>query len=221
MTNLDNIKKQRHYFANKGLSSQAYGFSSSHVWMWELDCKESWAPKNWCFWIVVLEKTFESPLECKEIQPVHPTGNQSWIFIWRADVEVETPILWPLDAKSWLIWKDPDVGKDWRQKEKGVKVVKMVGWHHWLNGHEFEQALGVMVKSEACCATVYRVIELALVIYFIYGNIHVSVLFSQIILPLPSPRVQKSVLYNCVRVIVIYTIRHIHILILPMMRLSL
>ena len=121
------IKKQRHYFANKGPSSQGYGFSSDHVWMWELDDKESWAPKNWCFWTVVLEKTLESPLDCKEIQPVHPKGDQSLIFIGRTDVEAETPILWPPDAKSWLIWKDPDAGKDWRQEEKGMTEAEMVG----------------------------------------------------------------------------------------------
>ena len=109
------IPKQRHYFANKGLSSQSYGFSSSHVWMWELDYKESWAPKNWCFWTVVLEKTLESPLDCKEIQPVRPKGNHSWIFVGRTDAE--TPILWPPDVKSWLIGKDPDAGTDWRQEK--------------------------------------------------------------------------------------------------------
>ena len=114
------IKKQRHYFANKGLSSQSYGFTISHVWTWELDYKESWALKNWCFWSVVLEKTLESPLNCKEIQPVHPKGNQSWIFIGRNDAEVETPILWPPDVKGWLIWKDPYAGKDWGQEEKGT-----------------------------------------------------------------------------------------------------
>ena len=108
------IKKQTHYFSNKCLSSQSYGFSNSHVWMWELDYKESWVPKNWCFWTVVLEKTLESPWDCKEIQPVHPKGNQSWIFIGRADVEAETPILWPPDVKNWL-WKEPDAGKDGRQ----------------------------------------------------------------------------------------------------------
>ena len=108
------IKKQRHYFSNKGLSSQSYGFSSSHVWMWELDYKESWALKNWCFWTVVLEKILESSLECKEIQSVHPKRNQSWIFIGRTDVEAETPILWPPDVKSWLIWKDTNAGKHWR-----------------------------------------------------------------------------------------------------------
>ena len=132
------IQKQRHYFANKGPSSQSCGFSSNHVGMWELDYKESWVPKNWCFWTVVLEKTLESPLDCKEIQPVHTKGNQSWIFIGRTDAEVETPILWAPDAKSWLIWKDPDSGKDWRQEEKGMTEDETVGWHHRLNGHEFE-----------------------------------------------------------------------------------
>ena len=129
------IKKQRHCFADKGPSSQGYGFSCGRVWMWELDHKEGWAPKNWCFWTVVLEKTLESPLDCKEIQPVHPKGNQSWIFIGRT--EAEAPILWPPDVKSWLIRKDPDAGKDLGQK-KGKTEDEMVGWHHWLNGHEFE-----------------------------------------------------------------------------------
>ena len=121
------IKKQRHYFANKGPSSQSYGFSSSQVWMWELDRKESWMPKNWCFRTVVLEKTLESPLDCKEIQPVNPKGNQSWIFIERTDAEAEAPIFWPPDVKSWLIGKDPDGGKDWRQEEKGTTAGGMVG----------------------------------------------------------------------------------------------
>ena len=107
------IKKQRHYFANKGPSSQSYGFPSSHVWMWELDHKESWAPKDWCFWSVMLEKTLESPLDCKEIKPVNPKGNQPWTFIGRTDAEAEAPILCPPDAKNWLIGKDPDAGKDW------------------------------------------------------------------------------------------------------------
>ena len=139
MTNLDSgFKKQRHYFANKHPSSHSYGFSRSHVWMWELEHIESWAPKNWCFWTVVLEKTLESPLDCKEIQPVHPKWNQSWIFIGRTDAEAETPTLWPPDAKNWLIWKDPNAGKDWRQEEKGTTEDEMVGWHHQLNGHEFE-----------------------------------------------------------------------------------
>ena len=104
---------------NKGPSSRGYGFSSGHVWMWELDYKESWALKNWWFWTVVLEKTVESPLDCREIQPVHPKGDQSWVFIRRTDVEGETPIIWPPHAKSWLIWTDPDAVEDWQQKEKG------------------------------------------------------------------------------------------------------
>ena len=132
------IKKQRHYFVNKDPSSQSYSFSSSHVCMWELDYKESWELKNWCFWTVVLEKTLESPLDCKEIQPVHPKGDQSWIFIGRTDAEAETLILWTPDAKNCLIWKDPDVGKDVRQEEKGMTEDEMAGWHHWLKGHEFE-----------------------------------------------------------------------------------
>ena len=118
------IKKQRHYFANKGPSSQSYGFSSSHVWMWELDYKESWMLKNWCFWTVMLERSLESPLDYMEIKPVNPKGNQSWIFIGRADAEAETPILWPSDGKNWLIGKDPDAGKDWRQEEKGTKRMR-------------------------------------------------------------------------------------------------
>ena len=128
------IKKQRHYFANKGPSSQSYAFSSSHVWMWELDRKESWAPKNWCFWTVVLEKILGSPLDCKEIQPVHPKGNQSWIFTGRNDAEGETPILWPPDVNSWLIWKVPDAWKDWGQEEKGTtedKDVQMASPTQW------------------------------------------------------------------------------------------
>ena len=127
------IKKQRHYSANKSLSSQGYGFSSSHVWMWEADHKQSWALKNWCFWTVVLEKTLESPLDCKEIQPVHPKGTQSWILLGRTDVEAEAPVLWLPDV-NWLIGKDPD----WRREEKGTTEDEMVGWHHRLNGHEFE-----------------------------------------------------------------------------------
>ena len=207
------FKKQRHYFANKGLFSQNYGFSSSHVWMWvkwsesfsvmsvslqalglnapwnslgqntgvgslsllqrifptqglnpglphckwilyqlshkgspwmwELDYKESWVPKNWCFWTVVLEKTLQSPLDYKEIQPVHPKGNKSWVFIGRTDAEAEILILWPPDGKNWLTGKDSDVGKDWRQEEKGTTEDEMVGWHHRLDGHEFEWTPGV------------------------------------------------------------------------------
>ena len=136
------IQKQRHYFANKCPSSQSYGFSNSRVWMWELDHRESWAPKNWCFWTMVLEKTLESPLDCKEIQPVHPKGNQPWIFIGRTDAEADTLILWPPDVKNWIIGKDPDAGKDWRQEEKGTMEEEIVGWHHRLDGLEFEEALG-------------------------------------------------------------------------------
>ena len=126
-----------HYFSNKGPSSQSFVFSNSLVWMWELDYKESRVPKNWCFWTVVLKKTLESPLDCKEIQPVHPKGNQSLIFIGRTNAEAETPIFWPPDVKSWLIWKDPAAGKDWTREEKGTTEDEMVGWHHWLNGQEF------------------------------------------------------------------------------------
>ena len=132
------IKKQRHYFANKCPSSQSNGFSSSHVWMWKLEYKQSWVLKNWCFWTAVLEKTLESPLDCKKIQPVHPKRNQSWIFFGRTEAEAETPILWPPDAKNLLIRKDSDAGKDWRQEDKGTTEDEMVGWHHQLNGHEFE-----------------------------------------------------------------------------------
>ena len=117
---------------------KAMVFAGSHVWMWELDYKESRAPKNWCFWTVMLEKTLESPLDCKEIKPVNPKGNQSWIFIGRTDAEVEIPILWPPDAKNWLTSKEHDAGKDWRQEEKELTEDEMVRWHHWLNGHEFE-----------------------------------------------------------------------------------
>ena len=111
--------------------------------MCKLDYKESWAPKNWCFWTVVLEKTLESALDSKEIQLVHPKGSQSWIFIGRTSAEAETPILWPPDEKNWLIWKNPDAGKDWRWEEKGPTEDEMVRWPHWLNGHEFEYTLGV------------------------------------------------------------------------------
>ena len=155
MTNLDSIlKKQRHHFANKGPSGQSYGFSGSHVWMWEWDYKESWRPQNWCFWTVVLEKTLESPLDCKEIQPFNPKGNQSWIIIGRTDAEAEIPILWHSDGKNWLIGKDLDTGKHWRQEEKGMTEDEMVGWHHRLDGHEFVQVLGDGdgQGSLACCS---------------------------------------------------------------------
>ena len=131
------IKKQRHYFVNKGPSSQSYGLFSGHVWMWELDYKESWAPKYWFFSTMVLEKTLESPLDGKEIKPVHPKGNQSWIFNGKTDAKAETPILWPSDAKK-LIWKDPVAWKDWKQEAKGTTEDEIVGWHHQLKGHEFE-----------------------------------------------------------------------------------
>ena len=134
--------------------SQSHGFSSSHVQMWELDYKESWVLKNWCFWTVVLQKSPEISLGCKEIIPVNPKGNQTWIFIGRTDAETETPILRPPDVKNWLIWKDPDAGKDWRQEGKGMTENEIVGWHHQLNGHEFEQAPGVGdgQGSLACCS---------------------------------------------------------------------
>ena len=136
------IKKLRHYFANKGPSSQSYGFSSSHIWMSDLDHKESWALKNRCFWTVVLEKTLESSLDCKEIQPVHTKRNQFSIFIGRTDAATEAPVFWPPDVKNWLLGKDPDAGKDWRQEEKGMAEDEMVGWHHQLDGHEFELSPG-------------------------------------------------------------------------------
>ena len=152
MTNIDNILK-RYYFANKVASSQSYGFSSSHLWMWELDYKESWEPKNWSFCIVLLEKTLESPLDCKKIQPINPKGNQSWLFIGRTDIEAKTPILWPPDAKNYLTGKDIDAGKDWKWEEKRMTEDEIVGWHHRLNGHEFEQAPGVGdgQGSLTCC----------------------------------------------------------------------
>ena len=138
MTNLDSILKSRDItLPTKVHLIKAYGFSSGHVWMWELDYKESWALKNLCIRTVLLEKTLESPLDCKESQPVHPKGDQSWVFIVRTDVEAETPILWPPDAKSCLIWKDPNAGKDWGQEEKGTTEDDMTGWHHQLNGHGF------------------------------------------------------------------------------------
>ena len=149
-------EKQRHYFVHKGPSSQGYGFSSGDVWMVELDYKESRMPKNWCFWTVVLEKTLESPLDC-QIKPVNPKGNQSWIFIGRTDTEAETPLLWPPDAKSWLIWKDPDAGKDWGQEEKGMTEDETVGWHYRLNGHGLGGLPELVMDREAWCASVHKV----------------------------------------------------------------
>ena len=146
------IKKQRHHFVIEGLYNQSYGFSSSHVRMWELDHKGGWVSKNWCFRTVVLEKTLESPLDSKEIKQVSLKGNQPWIFIGRTDAEAEAPTLWPPNAKSWLIGKDLDAGKDWRQEEKGMTEEEMVGWHHWLNGREFEQTWGDSDDREAWLA---------------------------------------------------------------------
>ena len=156
------IKNQRHHFANKSLCSQSYGFPSSHVWMWELDRKGGWAPKNWCFQTVVLEKTLESPLDSKEIKSVNPEGNQSWIFIGRTGVEA--PIFWPPDVKSWHIGKDPDAGKDLEQEEKGATEDEMVGCYHCLNRHKFEETQGdsdgqrslVCSSSESCSQTQLR-----------------------------------------------------------------
>ena len=147
------IQKQRHYFANKGPSSQGYGFSCGHVWMWELDCEEGWVPKNWCFWTVVVEKTLESPLDYKEIQPVHSKGDQPWDFFGRNDAEAKTLVLWPPHVKSWLIGKDCDAGRDWGQKEKGMTEDEMAGWHHQLDEHEFEWTPGVGDGQGglACC----------------------------------------------------------------------
>ena len=138
MTNLDSILKSRDITlpTKVCLVKAMADYSSSHIWMWMLNYKESWALKNWCFWTVVLEKTLKSPLDCKGIQPVHPKGDQSWVFTGRTDVEAETPILWPPDGKSWLIWKDPDAGKE-RGQEKGTTEDEMIGWHHWLNAHGF------------------------------------------------------------------------------------
>ena len=143
--------KQRHYFANKGPCSQGYAFSSGHVWMWELDCEESWVLKNWCFWTVVLEKTLESPLDCKKIQPVRSKGDRSWVFFGRNDAEAETPVLWPLHAKSWFTGKDSDAGRDWGQEEKGTTEDEMAGWHHQLDGDEFEWTVGDGQGGLACC----------------------------------------------------------------------
>ena len=148
------LKRRDVKFANTGPHSQSYSFSSNHVWMWELDYKEGWMSKDWCFWTVVLEKTHESPLDYKKIKPDNPKGNQPWIFTGRTDGEGEAPVFWPPDVKSWLIREDPDAGKDWRQEEKGKTENTMVRWLHRLNGYEFEQALrdGEGQGSLACCS---------------------------------------------------------------------
>ena len=141
------------FFRLDSLWGALYGFSSGHVWMWELDCEEGWVLKNLCFWTMVLEKTLGSPLDCKEIQPVHPKGDQSWVFIGRTNAEAETPILWLPHAKSWLIGKDSDAGRDWGQEEKGTTEDKMGGWHHRLDAHEFGWTLrvGDGQGGLACC----------------------------------------------------------------------
>ena len=149
------MKKQRHHSADKSPCSQSYGFFSSHVCMGELDHPSGdWALRNWCFWTVVLEETLESPLDCKEIQPVHPERDQSWVFIGRTDAGAEDPILWPPDAKSWFTGKLPAAGKDWRQEEEGTTEDEMVGWHHWINGYKVEQSPGDSEGqgSLACCS---------------------------------------------------------------------
>ena len=150
--NLDSILK-RHRVADKSPYNQSHCFSSSHIWMWELDHKECWVLKNWCFWTVVLEKTLESPLDCKEIQPVHSEGDQPWVFFGGNDAKAETPVLWPPHAKSWLIGKDSDAGKDWGQEEKGMTEDEMTGWHHRLDEHEFEWTPGAGDGQGglACC----------------------------------------------------------------------
>ena len=153
MTNLDSIFKSRDITLPTNVHLVSHPFSSNCVWMWELDYKGSWAPKNWCFWTVVLEKTLESHLDCKEIQPVHSEGDQPWDFFWRNDAKAETPVLWLPHAKSWLIGKDSDAGRDWGQEEKGTTEDEMAGWHHWLNGHESEWTPGVGDGQGglACC----------------------------------------------------------------------
>ena len=158
MINLDS-KKQRRYFANKGAFSQSYGFSSSHVWMWELDNKKGWALKNWCFQTVVLEKTLDGPLDSKEIKPVNRKGNKHWIFIGRTDVEAEALVLWPPDVKNWLLGKNLDAGKDWMWEEMGTTEDEIIGWHHQLNAYEFEKTLGdgEGQGSLACCMGSQRV----------------------------------------------------------------
>ena len=159
MTNLDSIFKSRDIILPTKSCLVKAGFSCGHVWMWELDYEEDWALKNWCFWTVVLKKTLESPLDCKEIQPVSPKGNQPWIFTGRIDAEAEAPILWPPDVKNRLIGNDPDAGKDWGLEEKRTTEDEMVAWRHQLNGHEFEQMLEIMMDREAWHAALHGVAE--------------------------------------------------------------
>ena len=158
VTNLDSILKSRDItLPKKGPYSQSYGFSSSHVWMWELDLKEGWAPKNWCFQTVVLEKTLESPLDCKKSKPVNPKRNKYRILTGRTDAEAEAPLLWSPDAKSWLIWKDPDAGKDWGQEKKGMTEDEMVGWHHWLMDMSLSKLQVLVMDRKAWHAAVHGV----------------------------------------------------------------
>ena len=159
MTNIDSILKTRDIsqLIKTSLSweTQSCGFSTCHIWIWEVNHKKGWASKNWCFQTVVLEKTLESSLDSREIKPINPKGNQPWIFTGRTDAKAEAPILWPPDAKKWLIGKGPDAGKDWGQEEKWTTEDEMVGWHHWFNGHEFKQTLKLVKNREAWSAVVH------------------------------------------------------------------